>query len=55
MICPKCKAKVGVMEHEIVLDAGVIHCMRCTICGYWSQPYPTYKQQHNVRQVQAIM
>jgi len=55
MSCPKCKAKIGVTKHEIVLEAGVIHCTRCVICGYWSHPYPTYKQHQKVRQNQAIM
>jgi predicted Zn finger-like uncharacterized protein len=39
MGCPKCKAKIGVVKHEIMLDAGVVRCTRCIICGYWSQPY----------------
>jgi predicted Zn finger-like uncharacterized protein len=54
MICPKCKTKIGIMKHEIVLDAGVIHCKRCVICGYWSEPYPTYKWQQEVRLDQAV-
>jgi Zn ribbon nucleic-acid-binding protein len=52
MICPKCKTKIGIMKHEIVLEAGVIHCNRCVMCGYWSQPYPTYKWQQEGRQGQ---
>ena len=55
MSCPKCRAKVGVMKHEIVLEAGVIHCVRCVMCGYWSKPYPTYSQHLKVRQNQARM
>jgi hypothetical protein len=45
MRCPKCKARIGVVKHEVVLDAGVIHCLRCVICGYWSEPQPTYSRQ----------
>lgn len=55
MSCPKCKAIIGIMKHEIMLDAGVIHCTRCVICGYWSQPYPTYSRNHKVTRDQAIM
>jgi Zn ribbon nucleic-acid-binding protein len=55
MCCPKCKAKIGVVKHEIMLDSGVIYCTRCVICGYWSQPYPTYNRHNIVRQNQAIM
>jgi len=42
MSCPKCKAEIGVVKHEIMLDAGVIRCLRCIRCGYWSQPQPSY-------------
>jgi len=56
MDCPKCKAKIGVMDHEIILESGIIHCTRCIICGYLSQPYhPAYKRDHNVRQNRAMM
>jgi len=49
MGCPKCKAKIGVTKHEIMLDAGVVQCMRCVICGYWSQPYFPFKQKLKTR------
>jgi predicted Zn finger-like uncharacterized protein len=55
MSCPKCKAKIGVMKHEIMLDAGVVHCTRCVICGYWSQPYHPNKRKHNARLIEIIM
>jgi len=56
MNCPKCKAKIGIMKHEIILDSGIIHCLRCVLCGYWSQPHPTYKHQNfGAKQEQAIM
>jgi len=55
MGCPKCKAKIGIMKHEIMLDAGVVHCTRCVICGYWSQPYTLYQRKHKTRLKEAIM
>jgi len=55
MDCPKCKAKIGVVKHEIMLDSGVIYCARCVICGYWSQPHPMYKRHHTFNQVQTMM
>lgn len=55
MNCPKCKANIGVMKHEIMLDSGVAHCTRCVICGYWSQPYPQFKRVHKARLNEAEM
>jgi len=55
MSCPKCKAKIGVMKHEIVLDACVVRCTRCIICGYWSQPYQPLKQKHKHAEQSATM
>jgi predicted Zn finger-like uncharacterized protein len=37
MECPKCKAKVGIMKHQLVVDTGLVHCVKCYICGYWVQ------------------
>lgn len=37
MECPKCKSKVGMMKHMLIVDTGTIHCARCFICGYWAQ------------------
>jgi hypothetical protein len=55
MSCPKCKAEIGVMKHEIILDFAVVQGTRCVICGYWSQPYPTYKGQRKVSQNHATI
>jgi predicted Zn finger-like uncharacterized protein len=55
MSCPKCKAKIGFMKHEIMLNAGVVHCTRCVICGYWSQTYPRYNQKNKARLNAALM
>jgi hypothetical protein len=55
MSCPKCKAKVGVMKHEVILDAGVVHCTRCVICGYWSHPSPKYHPRHKLKPAEAAM
>ena len=35
--CPKCKAKVGMMGHLLMVDTGAIDCIKCYICGYWVQ------------------
>jgi predicted Zn finger-like uncharacterized protein len=37
MECPKCKAKVGIMSHLLMVDTGVVHCIKCYICGFWVQ------------------
>jgi predicted Zn finger-like uncharacterized protein len=49
MGCPKCKAKIGVMKHEILLDAGFVQCTRCVLCGYRSPPYSPYKRKNKTR------
>lgn len=54
MSCPKCKAKIGVVKHEIMLDSGVIYCYRCVSCGYWSQPFPTYNRHRIGGQGEAM-
>ncbi|MDD2273694.1 MAG: hypothetical protein PHP95_10515 [Desulfuromonadaceae bacterium] len=46
MDCPKCKAKIGVMNHEIMVGSGVVEGVRCVICGYWSQPYQPCRSKH---------
>ena len=37
MECPKCKAKVGIMRHFLMVNTGAVHCIKCYICGYWVQ------------------
>jgi Zn ribbon nucleic-acid-binding protein len=37
MECPKCKAKVGIMRHLLMVDTGAVHCVKCYICGFWVQ------------------
>ena len=37
MECPKCKAKVGIMRHQLTVDTGAVNCIKCYICGYWVQ------------------
>lgn len=39
MSCPKCKAKVGVVKLDIIMESGVVPCRRCLICGFLEQPY----------------
>ena len=35
MNCPKCGAKIGIVNHQIILDMGVFNCTRCYMCGYY--------------------
>ena len=55
MSCPKCKAHIGVMKHEIILDFTVVQGTRCIICGYWTQAYPERNRHQKVRNVPAGM
>jgi hypothetical protein len=54
MSCPKCKAEIGVMKYEIILDFAVVQGTRCVICGYWSQPYQPYNRKPAIRQNEAV-
>lgn len=55
MSCPKCKAKIGVMKHEIMIETGSVKLSRCIICGYWSQPYHPGERNVKVRQKQTAL
>lgn len=37
MICPRCKAKIGIVKHVVVVHSGSINCVKCLICGYWAE------------------
>ena len=37
MECPKCKARIGIMKHLLMVETGAVHCIKCYICGYWVQ------------------
>lgn len=41
MTCPKCKAKVGIMNSEVILEHGAVNGCRCIICGYWKFEHTT--------------
>ena len=40
MECPKCRAKVGIMQQEMMINTGAVHCLKCFICGFWVQTAP---------------
>jgi hypothetical protein len=40
MNCPKCKAKIGVIEQHFFTDSGEIAGVLCYMCGYWVQLHP---------------
>jgi len=37
MRCPKCNAKIGIVQHVVVVRTGAVPCVKCLICGYWAQ------------------
>ncbi|ACH38881.1 hypothetical protein Gbem_1867 [Citrifermentans bemidjiense Bem] len=41
MECPKCRAKVGIMSQTQTVSTGAVHSIKCFICGYWMQTWPT--------------
>lgn len=44
MICPKCKAKIGIMRQNLTVETGQISGVNCFMCGYWFQDFPPYKK-----------
>ena len=40
MTCPKCKARIGVVQQQITTESGSTCGALCYICGYWLQNYP---------------
>ncbi len=39
MLCPKCKAKIGVTMQQIATESGKVSGILCYMCGYWYQEY----------------
>jgi hypothetical protein len=40
MSCPKCKAKVGIVNQKLATHVGTVFGVMCYICGCWIQGYP---------------
>jgi hypothetical protein len=52
MTCPKCNAKIGIMNHQIVHNTGVVYGSRCIMCGFWEFDHPVTR--NNKRSDQAL-
>ncbi|TWJ19737.1 hypothetical protein JN12_01538 [Geobacter argillaceus] len=39
MTCPKCKAKIGIVQQQITTDTGKVTGELCYMCGYWLQNF----------------
>ncbi len=37
MICPKCKAKIGLYRFETRTQSILAQGMTCPVCGYWEE------------------
>jgi len=37
MLCPKCKAKIGIIRQQLATETGKISGFLCYICGFWKQ------------------
>lgn len=48
MNCPKCKAKVGVVNSEIIMEHGVVNGYRCLMCGFWKFDHPQGKARARI-------
>lgn len=40
MMCPKCKARIGMISEQVATDTGRGSGNLCYMCGYWLQHYP---------------
>lgn len=36
-VCPKCKAKIGIVQQELMTASGQVSGILCYMCGYWMQ------------------
>jgi hypothetical protein len=37
MLCPKCKAKIGIIRQQLATETGQVTGILCYICGFWKQ------------------
>jgi hypothetical protein len=37
MLCPKCKAKIGLYRFKGMTQSQFTQGMTCSVCGYWSE------------------
>lgn len=37
MLCPKCKAKIGIIRQQLATETGKVSGILCYICGFWKQ------------------
>lgn len=40
MRCPKCMARIGIINLQLATAEGKATGISCCICGYWLQYYP---------------
>jgi len=38
MLCPKCKAKIGLHRFKGMTRSQFSQGITCSVCGYWSEP-----------------
>jgi hypothetical protein len=44
MSCPKCKAKIGIVNQKLATQVGTVFGHICYICGCWIQEYPGHEE-----------
>ena len=44
MSCPKCKAKIGIVNQKVATQVGIVFGIMCYICGCWIQGYPGHEE-----------
>jgi hypothetical protein len=45
MACPKCKAKIGIVNQQLATQTGTAFGVLCYICGCWIQGYPGHEER----------
>lgn len=53
MICPKCRARIGMQQQSVITVFGNAAAVSCYLCGYWLQVFPKLNQEETSHKAKA--